>query len=98
MAQSLAEDLSLSCVPRGSTLGPILFNLFISDLDERADASSLGLLTPLSWEELLTSQCAGCAALQKDCDRLEREEEKNHLKFNKGSCTWGRVASGISTD
>ncbi|RMC06716.1 hypothetical protein DUI87_16160 [Hirundo rustica rustica] len=44
---------------------------------------TLKLTTP-SWEGLLISQCA--VALQKDCNRLERGAEKNHLKFNKGRC------------
>ncbi|KAF4795203.1 hypothetical protein TURU_095598 [Turdus rufiventris] len=53
MAQGLVEDLLLVVPPKVQWLGTVLFNRFISDLDERADASSLSLLTTPSWEVLL---------------------------------------------
>ena len=64
---------------------PIMSNIFINDLDNGtectlsrfADGTKLGGV----------ADTAGvCAAIQRDCDRLEKWADRNLTKFNKVKC------------
>ncbi|PKU47407.1 rna-directed dna polymerase from mobile element jockey-like [Limosa lapponica baueri] len=72
-------------VPQRTILGPILSNIFISDLDDGINCT----LTKFADDTKLSREVdtlEGRANLQEDLDRLEEWVNKNLMKFNKDKC------------